>query len=87
MIIIKHPHGRMRINPDVMIQKMTLEDFRKWARFFARYGEDEDIALFKERLKQAKMDLDFLGTSTRAWKRVVTMWAELDKALEKEGRL
>lgn len=85
MIVIEYPSGRMRINPDVLIAKMTLKDYRKWVKLFARYGKDGDIALFKERLKQAETDLFFLE-DTRTWKRVITMWDELDKALEKERR-
>lgn len=86
MIIIKHPHGQMRINPDVLIQKMTLADFRKWSRFFVKYGNDDDIAEFKGRLDQAIKDTAFLNVP-RLVKRFGTMRYELDKALEKEGRL
>ena len=77
----------MRVNPDVLISKITLEHFRKWVKFFAQYGEDGDIALFKSRLEQAKKDTEFLGTSSRLVRRFDTMWDELDKALKKEGRL
>lgn len=85
-IVIKHPHGRMRVYPDVLIQKMTLAGYRKWVKFFAKYGNDDDIAEFKGRLEQAKDDL-FSRPRTRAWKRVVTMQEELDEALKKEERL
>jgi hypothetical protein len=79
----------MAVHPDVLIAKMTLRDFRKWVQFFARYGKDGDIAMFKEKLAGVKEDLAFLGIGydTRAWKRVITMRYELDKALKKEGRL
>ncbi len=86
MIVIKHPHGQMRVNPDVLISKMTLGDFRKWSRFFAKYGNDDDIAEFKGRLDQAIDDTAFLNVP-RLVKRFGTMRYELDKALEKERRL
>lgn len=86
MIVIKYPSGRMRIDPDILIQRMTLADYRIWVRHFARYGEDGDIAFFKGRLDQAIKDTAFLNVP-RLVKRFGTMRYELDKALEKEGRL
>lgn len=86
MIVIKYPSGRMRIDPDILIQRMTLADYRIWVRHFARYGEDEDIAFFKGRLDQAIKDTAFLNVQ-RLVKRFETMRYELDKALKKERRL
>ena len=85
MIVIKYPSGRMRIDPDILIQRMTLADYRIWVRHFARYGEDEDIAFFQGRLDQAIKDTAFLNVP-RLVKRFGTMRYELDKALEKERR-
>ena len=85
-ITIKHPTGRMKVYPDVLISKMTLEHFRKWVKFFAQYAEDEDIALFKERLEQARRDTAFLSPAVRLVRRLDTMQDELEKALKKERR-
>jgi hypothetical protein len=76
----------MRIDPDILIQRITLADYRIWVRHFARYGEDEDIAFFKGRLEQAKKDTAFLGSGVRLVRRLDTMSNELEKALAKERR-
>lgn len=86
MIVIKHPHGRMRIHPDVLIRNMSQESYKSWVRFFARYGDDEDITLFKEKLEAAKRDEEFLGTHPRKIRRYQNMLDMFQTALKKEMR-
>lgn len=49
-IEINYPNGWIKLDADFIIEQVSMPNYKKWLKLFAKYGTAEDHRAFRERL-------------------------------------